>query len=234
MLKKACVGIGITCVLLTGCQKTPEESAVVSKAGGLSENVIAKPLEEGETRENDIPAHWKMEEFRNKNRMLLSADLDLDEHKLGNLPVIEMKNHVLTEEELKELVEYFAEGETLYECQPYTKDVYEEVISRIENKEGIYASSYPWLKRLTIRQCAEAGIEFAPEKPAIQEKEKIEFTTRFVDEGYEKAVMEKVGAASEGFDMYENREEKVWFEADAGGVGTEGLSIIFQIECMSA
>ena len=103
--------------------------------------MIAKPLEEGETRENDIPAHWKMEEFRNKNRMLLSADLDLDEHKLGNLPVIEMKNHVLTEEELKELVEYFAEGETLYECQPYTKDVYEEVISRIENKEGIYASS---------------------------------------------------------------------------------------------
>ena len=189
MLKKACVGIGITCVLLTGCQKTPEESAVVSKAGGLSENVIAKPLEEGETRENDIPAHWKMEEFRNKNRMLLSADLDLDEHKLGNLPVIEMKNHVLTEEELKELVEYFAEGETLYECQPYTKDVYEEVISRIENKEGIYASSYPWLKRLTIRQCAEAGIEFAPEKPAIQEKEKIEFTTRFVDEGYEKALI---------------------------------------------
>ena len=94
-------------------------------AGGLSENVIAKPLEEGETRENDIPAHWKMEEFRNKNRMLLSADLDLDEHKLGNLPVIEMKNHVLTEEELKELVEYFAEGETLYECQPYTKDVQE-------------------------------------------------------------------------------------------------------------
>ena len=77
------------------------------------------------------------------------------------------------------------------------------------------------MKRLTIRQCAEAGIEFAPEKPAIQEKEKIEFTTRFVDEGYEKAVMEKVGAASEGFDMYENREEKVWFEADAGGVGTE-------------
>ena len=93
--------------------------------------MIAKPLEEGETRENDIPAHWKMEEFRNKNRMLLSADLDLDEHKLGNLPVIEMKNHVLTEEELKELVEYFAERETLYECQPYTKDVYEEVISRI-------------------------------------------------------------------------------------------------------
>lgn len=220
-LKKACAGIGIVCLILTGCQKTPEESAVVSKEDGLSENVIAKPLEAGETREMDIPAHWQMEELRNKDRMLLQADLDLEEKKLGNLPVIEMKNHVLTEEELKALVEYFTEGETLYERQPYTKDVYEEVISRIEKGEGMYAASYHWLEQLKIKQSAESGMELAPEKPAIQEKKKIEFTTRFVDEGFEKAVMEQVGAALEGFDLYENREEKVWFEVDAGGVGTE-------------
>ena len=88
MLKKACVGIGILCFILTGCQKTPEESAVVSKAGGLSENVIAKPLEAGETRENDIPAHWKMEELRNKDRMLLSADLDLGRRSWGIFPLL--------------------------------------------------------------------------------------------------------------------------------------------------
>lgn len=217
MLKKACVGIGIACLVLTGCQKTPEESAVVSKADGLSENVIAKPLEAGETREMDIPAHWKMEELRNKDRMLLRADLDLEEKKLGNLPVIEMKNHVLTEEELKALVEYFAEGEKLYDCQPYTKDVYEEVISRIENGEGMYAASYHWLEQSKIKQSSESGMELAPEKSAVQEKKKIEFTTRFVDEGYEKAVMERIGAVLEDYDMYENREEKVWFEADAGG-----------------
>ena len=209
MLKKACVGIGIACFVLTGCQKTPEESAVVSKEDGLSKNVIAKPLEAGETREMDIPAHWQMEELRNKDRMLLQADLDLEEKKLGNLPVIEMKNHVLTEEELKALVEYFTEGEKLYECQPYTKDVYEEVISRIENGE------------LKIKQSAESGMELAPGKSALQEKKKIEFTTRFVDEGYEKAVMEQVGAALEDFDLYENRDEKVWFEVDAGGIGPE-------------
>lgn len=221
MLKKACAGIGIACLVLTGCQKTPEESAVVSKQDGLSENVIAKPLEVGETREMDIPAHWQMEELRNKDRMLIRADLDLEEKKLGNLPVIEMKNHVLTEEELKKLVKYFTEGETLYECQPYTKDVYEEVISRIENGEGMYAASYHWLEQLKIKQSAESGMELAPEKSAMQEKKKIEFTTRFVDEGYEKAVMERIGAVREGYDMYENREEKIWFEADAGGVGTE-------------
>lgn len=32
LLKGAGVGIGILCVVLTGCQKTPEERAVVSKA----------------------------------------------------------------------------------------------------------------------------------------------------------------------------------------------------------
>ena len=221
LLKVACVGIGIACLVLTGCQKTPEESAVVSKADGLSENVIAKPLEAGETRKMDIPAHWKMEELRNKDRMLLQVDLDLEEKQLGNLPVIETKNHVLTEEELKELVEYFTEGEKLYECQPYTKDVYEEVISRIENGEGMYAASYHWLDQLKIKQSIESGMELAPKKSAEQEKKKIEFTTRFVDEGYEKAVMERIGTALEDFDMYENREEKVWFEADAGGVGAE-------------
>ena len=67
MLKKACVGIGITCVLLTGCQKTPEESAVVSKAGGLSENVIAKPLGRRERQEKTIFRHigrWRNSETK--------------------------------------------------------------------------------------------------------------------------------------------------------------------------
>ena len=37
--------VSLTCgLLLTGCQKTPDQSAVVSKAGGLSEDVIADIL----------------------------------------------------------------------------------------------------------------------------------------------------------------------------------------------
>lgn len=219
LLKGAGVGIGILCVVLTGCQKTPEESAVVSKAEGLSASAIAEPLKEGETRETDIPAHWKMEELRNKDRMLICADLDMEEKQLGNLPVIEMKNHILTKEELKSLVEYFTGGEKLYERQPYTKDNYEEVISRIDNREGIYAASYLWMNQLKIKQSAEAGMAFAPEKLVKQEKTEIDFTTRFVDEGFEKAFTSQL--ALEGFDLYENRDEKVWFEADVGGAGTD-------------
>ena len=33
-----------------GCAETPQESAVISKADGLSETSVAKPMKEGETR----------------------------------------------------------------------------------------------------------------------------------------------------------------------------------------
>ena len=44
-------------LLLAGCQKTPDQSAVVSKAGGLSEDVIADPLKDGETQTLNLPEH---------------------------------------------------------------------------------------------------------------------------------------------------------------------------------
>lgn len=224
VLKKLSIGFIGICLLLTGCQETPKESAVVSKADGLSESVIAESLSNGAIRETDIPMHWKAEELRNKDRFLFSVDLELEEKELGNLPVIEMQNHVLTEEELKTLTEYFTKGENLYVRQPYTKDEYENVISRIENREGIYAASYHWLEQLKIKQSAEAGMAIAPEAPAGPEKAEVEFTTRFVDEGFEKTFLSKI--ASEDFDLYENREEKVWFEADVG----EGRTARIQAE----
>lgn len=39
---------GALCIMLSGCQETPEESAVVSKADGISEAVVCEPLKEGE------------------------------------------------------------------------------------------------------------------------------------------------------------------------------------------
>lgn len=204
--------IVVSC-LLTGCQPTPKENAVVRKAEGLNEAVIAEPMKDGETRMTDIPKHWQMEELKNNDRMMVSADLDLEEKEIGNLPVIEMKNHKLTEEELKELADYFADGETLYVPQPYTKDTYANVISRIENKEGIYAASYHWMEQLKTKQSAEAGMAIAPEVTGEPEKAEVKFTTRFVDEGYEKAFKSRIMTDR---DLYENRDESIWFEADIG------------------
>lgn len=204
---------GASC-FLAGCQPTPEESAVVSKAEGLNEAVIAQPLEDGETRTTDIPAHWQMKELKNKDRMMISADLDLEEKEIGNLPVIEMKNHKLTEEELKVLVGYFADEEALYVPQPYTKDTYANVISRIENKEGIYAASYSWLQQLKVKQSAETGMEAARENEDVFKTSEVKFQPRFVDDAFEAAVMDRIG--QEEYDLYENREENIWFEADVG------------------
>lgn len=199
---------------LAGCQPTPGESAVVSKAEGLNETVIAQPLEEGQTRVTDIPKHWQMKELKNKDRMMISADLDLEEKEIGNLPVIEMKNHKFTEEELNVLTDYFADGEALYVPQPYTKSTYANVISRIENKEGIYAASYSWLQQLKVKQSAETGMEIAKENADDPEAADVKFGQRFVDAAFEAAFMNRID--SEGYDLYENREENIWFEADVG------------------
>lgn len=126
---------------------------------------------------------------------------------------MEMQNHVFTEEELKVLVEYFTKEQNLYVCQPYTKDAYKEIISRIENQEGIYAASYQWLEQLKIKQSAEAGMTIAPEISDDSKKEEVKFTTRFVDEGFEESFKKR---AMMDRDLYENREEPIWFEADVG------------------
>lgn len=213
VLKKLSIGFIGICLGLTGCQETPEESSVVSKSGGLSENVRLSPLKPGETRKTDIPAHWQAEELRNKERFLFRVDLELEEKKLGNLPVIEMKNHVLAQEELEKLTQYFAKGENLYVSQPYTKGDYQNVISRIENREGIYAASYHWMEQLKIKQSAEAGMAIAPEVSGEPESAEVKFAARFVDEGYEKTFKSRVMT---DLDLYENRDESIWFEADVG------------------
>ena len=47
-----------------------------------------------------------------KRKAFFEADIKLGEQSIGNLPVIEMQNHELTEEELK-LIDYFTDGEEL-------------------------------------------------------------------------------------------------------------------------
>lgn len=208
MRKRIMFLILLTVLLFSGCQTTPEESAVVSKSEGVNENVIAKPMKEDEIRKTDIPVHWQMKELKSNDRITISADLELGEQEIGNLPIIEMKNHILTQNELEILVDYFANGKEIYIPQPYTKEVYRSVIDRIENKDGFYASSYPWLEHLTFKQRMESALEMAPETYDLFQKADVKFTTRFVDKAYEEAVKDRF--------TYENRNENIWFEADVG------------------
>ena len=75
------VMVGALCITLSGCQKTPGESAVVSKADGISEAAVCEPLKEGEKRETDVPAHWKFEEKKSNDRVIIQAHRQSSGHR---------------------------------------------------------------------------------------------------------------------------------------------------------
>ncbi len=200
---------GVLCISLSGCQETPEESAVVSKADGLSEEVVCEPLKEGETRETDIPEHWEFEEKKSNDRVTIKADLELDVQNIGNLPVIEMKSHELTKEELKELISYFSDGGELYTPQMVTKDVYQAVLDRISNKEGSYAQSAYSTSIASIQNATREGMELAPKEGAAPEKAEIGFYKKSEDPGVE-AARSWMNAEAE------NTDTEDYFAADVG------------------
>ena len=107
-MKKSVLAImvGALCIILSSCQETPEESSVVSKVDGISEAAVCEPLKKGEKRETNVPTHWKFEEKKSNDRVVIQADIKLAEQSIGNLPVIEMQNHELTQEELNGLIDY--------------------------------------------------------------------------------------------------------------------------------
>ena len=80
-------------LFLSGCQKTPDKSSVASKADGLSEELIADILGPEEKQTVDLPEHWSVSEKKSNDRVTISADLEMGKLEVGNLPVVEMKNH---------------------------------------------------------------------------------------------------------------------------------------------
>lgn len=101
-------------LLFSGCQATPDQSSVASKAEGLSEELMAEPLEPGELQEVDLPGNWSASEKKSNDRVTILADLEMGKLETGNLPVMEMKNHSMTQKELERFTAYFANGEELY------------------------------------------------------------------------------------------------------------------------
>lgn len=161
--------------LIGGCQKTPEKSAVVSKIDGLDKNTITGYLKEGEYRTLDIPKHWTAEDKRSNDRAIMKVDMDMEPPRIGNLPVIEMQNHVLTVEELQKLVQFFAGEELLYEPAVDTKEDYRKIKERIEKKEGAYQEIA--MRSFYQEQAGyiQKAIEIAPEKCELKQIEEIKF-----------------------------------------------------------
>lgn len=202
-------------VLLAGCQPTPEKSAVVSKSDGLSEESVAKSLKGNETKIIDIPQHLKVSEKRSSDRVSIEADLTLEEIEVGNLPVMEMKNHEMSVAELEALVEYFAKEEDLYQTQKDIKKDYENEIEAFKNREGAYGD----LVLNTIYQSRIDGLEeaaeLAEEEENLKEIEEIVFSEKPEDKAWETA--QAASLPEEDRDsILKKRKQPIFFDADVG------------------
>lgn len=193
--------------VFSGCQKTPETSAVVSKVDGLPAESMTEAMAEGETTVISLPEQWSVSELRSNDRVTIQVDLPMGSIEVGNLPVIEMKNHSMTQEELQELVEYFIGDDTLYQIQGDTKQDYAEVIERIRNKEGAYADpnmlSYYTSKLTNL----ETALEMAEAEENLIEIEEISFQKNPRSEVYYTAA---------GIEVPEKNQENIFFYADVG------------------
>ena len=210
-MKKSVLAImvGALCIILSSCQETPEESSVVSKVDGISEAAVCEPLKKGEKRETNVPTHWKFEEKKSNDRVVIQADIKLAEQSIGNLPVIEMQNHELTQEELNGLIDYFTDGEELYMPQMVTKDAYQEVLDRISSKEGSYLQSAYSTSIAGIQNATREGMELAPDEASAPEKMEIKFQKKTEDHGVE-------AARSWMSTELENTDTEDYFTADVG------------------
>lgn len=201
-------------LFLSGCQATPEESSVASKAEGLSEDVIAEPMKDGETRKVDIPEHWTASEKKSNDRVTISVDMQPEPMETGNLPVKEMKNASMSQKDLKNLVMYFAGNETLYHERRDTKADYEKEIERIKNKEGAYADPVLYTYYQAELKENEQAVELAPEVELQEKMDKVEFQKRrddpVRDAGYE--------SLPEAYreELLKKNEKDIFFSADVG------------------
>ena len=131
--------IALILVIFTlGCQPTPDSSAIVYRGEGLPDDCIIAPVADLETRDINMPSHWKEETERVDGWVRFSADIDLESPKIGNTPVIEYKQKELSNEDLGKLVKYFARDNKLYVFPELTKDEWKFQSEQILNKNGLY------------------------------------------------------------------------------------------------
>ncbi len=133
------------CCFTTACQPTPELSAVVNKADGITEDMIAEPSAENRLELADLPDHWTETLYRQNNKAEIKADTDVViPENLSDIPILKLEQIPLTPERLTELTDYFAGGSKFY--KPLTMTTFDgaiqlEKIKKGEGGFGLYSNS---------------------------------------------------------------------------------------------
>lgn len=146
--RMAFLGIVMFSLLITACQKTPEKKAVTQKIDNLAEYSEEKPLNPGENMEVSLPRNWKTEiekkgQRESDGKVLIKADIDLTDKKfiVGNLPIVEMENKVLSKEDLEHLVDFFSNGRKPVGRKIDVKE-YQDMLARLEEKKELFTPTH--------------------------------------------------------------------------------------------
>ena len=128
----------ICCMLLfslSACQPTPEEAVVVDKSEGIAEESII--LVDNNTPKNlNVPKQWNEVIERSDGFIRIEADYEMNIPEVYNTPIYSYKVSILSEERLKELCDFFAEGNRYYQIPKMTKDELLAEKEKMENHIG--------------------------------------------------------------------------------------------------
>ena len=162
-----CCALGAVLLLgcfTTACQPTPAVPPVVNRAQGLSPEMMAEPLPEGQLKELDAPEHWKETLYRQDGRIEVSADVDVRiPENLTNTPVVKLEQVPFPPERMAEVIKYFVGNSKLYKPLPMTKLEGMIQLKKIESGEGSFSQFDEDTRKLMAKKLEEL-IELAPDE----------------------------------------------------------------------
>ena len=153
---------------LGACQSTPKEAVVVDKSEGFPQEKIIE-VDNENSKELGIPEYWEETLERSDGFVTIEADYEIDLPEIYNTPVYQYEPKPLSQERLKELCEYFAENNRLYEVPAMTKDELNEFIRNWSERSNRLKN---YLEPLEEAMWTEEASEFKRED-AIQIAEKL-------------------------------------------------------------
>lgn len=216
MRKKRWVCGMIAAGFLTACAENPESDIVVNKNEGKLEEAISKENEEtgnlSEGKDSDgeenIPKQRCQKSFTtDNNHVVVQIDAELEPVD-GPLPVVRVKPHTLTGEEVKAWTEVLFEGQTAYEPAALTKSEIEARIldlrERLNDPEGLVEQYGNQSDADTVAAILKEELEAYEEayQDSSEEKVKVPCRWEFHPFGYYDELPEKSmeSAAEEGLD----------------------------------
>ena len=132
---KCLISLLIVLICLTACQQSPEEDIVVNKNDGVFESIAGQANTDtaGGTQEEISVSHF--ESFKNdEGDITITMDLEARVPQ-APMPIVRVKPHEITSEEVQHWAEVLFEGSTAYEqTDVMTKSEVEEYILNLRQK----------------------------------------------------------------------------------------------------